>query len=453
MHEELEATLRELEAKLPDLRHLIAESGVVLTTSPAALVLGARLLRAITAADEVASLLRLTLLNGGELVVPTAQAAEPVAPQPVPAPPAPPEPEPPSINPAEITATGNGLTDSDYALQEALGLIPDTTTSFGEAIGDLEQSAEEGVSRSTEAELPSFVDDLSDETLRNIERVMAAEADRERQWQDLSNRINAAIDVEDIDLVRELTAQRKEIERQISRPGFLAEHQQSLLGDLAEKLKMRSERSESTSEPREVLRDAFRLTGHHSLETFEEIRAEYTIPLESAIRGYVQTEDEVKFVAAGTLAHAARVWQVAEGEVSSLELLASLAVEQIERLLPRSPEAEERLIPTPKQIFRYLARHRVERLIEDMERQLERLRIGIQESIHEVPASTYQEIATLEQLRNEVMRQFYNGLLRLDDDDSSEGDAMGARITPPLPVRGPGAGRTFDEALALARNP
>ncbi len=39
MHEELEVTLRELEAKLPDLRHLIADSGVVLTTSSTALVL------------------------------------------------------------------------------------------------------------------------------------------------------------------------------------------------------------------------------------------------------------------------------------------------------------------------------------------------------------------------------------------------------------------------------
>jgi hypothetical protein len=77
VREELERAIRELEAKLPDLRHLIAESELQLTLSEEVASIAERLLRVVTQADEVASQLRRELLGGAGVVAVTSEEAEP----------------------------------------------------------------------------------------------------------------------------------------------------------------------------------------------------------------------------------------------------------------------------------------------------------------------------------------------------------------------------------------
>jgi hypothetical protein len=70
----LERAIRELEAKLPELRHLVVKEESQLTLSEEVAATAARLLRIVTQADEVASRLRHQLLggDGGDVVVPDA---------------------------------------------------------------------------------------------------------------------------------------------------------------------------------------------------------------------------------------------------------------------------------------------------------------------------------------------------------------------------------------------
>jgi hypothetical protein len=90
---ELEHALRELEVKLPELRHLISEAELQLTLSEEVGTTAARLLCLVTQADEVASHLRRELLSGTGLVTVT-----------------------PGESPSEAP-----LTEADYELVRVLG--------------------------------------------------------------------------------------------------------------------------------------------------------------------------------------------------------------------------------------------------------------------------------------------------------------------------------------------
>jgi hypothetical protein len=76
VREELERAIRELEAKLPNLRHLIAEAELQLTLSEDVAAVAARFLRLITQTDEVASQLRRALLGGTSTMPHAAQHSD-----------------------------------------------------------------------------------------------------------------------------------------------------------------------------------------------------------------------------------------------------------------------------------------------------------------------------------------------------------------------------------------
>jgi hypothetical protein len=101
-------------------------------------------------------------------------------------------------------------------------------------------------------------------------------------------------------------------------------------------------------------------------------------------------------------------------------------------------------------LYRYLETHRFERLLEEIDARIEALRAAARESgSAEVSVADW---TRLERARERMIAEFYGRHLRLGEDDAS-GGAIGSRIAPPPPRRGPGGGRTFEEALASPRSP
>ncbi|GAB4469696.1 MAG: hypothetical protein OHK0029_42400 [Armatimonadaceae bacterium] len=136
MTDELEAAIRELEAKLPDLRRLMMDTGDP-AASPTTLALMARLLRVVTIADETASHLRVALLGGTAsypeplpslppVLPPNTGNISPVAP-PAPEPPAPLQAPPDQTEPEIDTfADASALSEADADLAAVLGLNPES---------------------------------------------------------------------------------------------------------------------------------------------------------------------------------------------------------------------------------------------------------------------------------------------------------------------------------------
>lgn len=171
-------------------------------------------------------------------------------------------------------------------------------------------------------------------------------------------------------------------------------------------------------------------------------------PLWDAVRFYLEDDQETEIVVNGTMEQAARVFEASEGEINPLEVFARTAAYQVQLLLPRQDDRPDRREPTEKQLFLHLELFRMERLIERKREQIERLRAASQESETDVSVI----LSRLESELTEMLNAFYNYRLRLDDEDKGgEGGAIGVPPDEPPPVRDPGAGRTFEEALALPR--
>jgi hypothetical protein len=183
-------------------------------------------------------------------------------------------------------------------------------------------------------------------------------------------------------------------------------------------------------------------------ESFDEVKRLYRPVVQEAVQFYLDNRIEAAWVTARTFEQARRVWEAAEGEVSPLEVLARCAVFQCGLLLPRLPGLPRRRVPTEEQLFRYLEVPRFERLLEAIDTRIAVARASAREAGIDVT----EDLARLEELRERMIEDFYSRRLRLDEDGEA-GGGIGCLTAPPSPRRGPGGGRTFEEALALPRNP
>lgn len=198
MHDELEAALKELEAKLPTLRHLIQDSGGGMA-SPVALALAARLLRLTAMADETASNLRLALLG-----------SNPPMPQPLPTMPLHlPEPEgTPPPAPAPPPPAEGFLNEADHALLEI----------FGEGIAENGTVEQEG----TEIEQSlGAVDTTLDALDDAVERASDAKAELARKVETLQAKVELALKRGDRDLAIELLKEKKALLLEAQRAGIV----------------------------------------------------------------------------------------------------------------------------------------------------------------------------------------------------------------------------------------
>jgi hypothetical protein len=182
--------------------------------------------------------------------------------------------------------------------------------------------------------------------------------------------------------------------------------------------------------------------------TFADAERVYRKPLWDAVWFYLEDDRETDIVVNGAMEQSARVFEASEGEINPLEVFARTAAYQVQLLLPRQEDRPDRREPSERQLFLHLELFRMERLIERKREQVERLRAASQESETDVSAI----LVRLESELTEMLNAFYNYRLRLDDEDKGgEGGAIGVPPDEPPPVRDPGAGRTFEEALALPR--
>jgi len=183
-------------------------------------------------------------------------------------------------------------------------------------------------------------------------------------------------------------------------------------------------------------------------ESFDEVRRLYRPVVQEAVQFYLDNRIEAAWITARTFEQARRVWDAAEGEVSPLEVLARCAVFQCGLLLPRLPGLPRRRVPSEEQLFHYLERHRFERLLEAIDARTAAARA----SAWEAGLDVTEDLARLDAARERMIEEFYGRRLRLDEDGEAGGGIACPTPLPP-PRRVPGGGRTFEEALALPRNP
>lgn len=190
-------------------------------------------------------------------------------------------------------------------------------------------------------------------------------------------------------------------------------------------------------------------------QAFVEFRESCREPLLSALTYFLEDDGEVTRVAKQAWEQAARQWNALEGEVNPTNLIAQAAVDQCERLLPRPMGEPERRVPTEADLVRHLEwnllNHRAGRLahyiISREQSELSdptRIQEALLGSLDESSPETKEAV---ERLIAELMK------LRFGDLEDGTGGAMPCLVTSPPPFRGPGDGRTFDEALAAPRNP
>jgi hypothetical protein len=332
MREELERAIRELEAKLPELRRLVAMAEMQLTLSPAASALAPVLVNLLRVTDETASELRRALLDGTEVV----------------------EPEP-SVESDKPEASGGGT----------------------------------GVPRS--------------EAQQELENLFGGMGGEQPYW----------------DVVPEGEP-----------PAMPA-----------------PEPSETTNEDLGVLEAG----SGWAPTTFVEAERLFRQPLWNAVRFYLEDSHETNIVVSGAMEQAARVFEASEGELNPLEVFARTAAYQVQLLLPRPEDKPERREPSEAQLFLHLELFRLERLIERKREQIDRLKASSWESGQDF----FDVLARLESELADMITGFYNRRLQLGDEGDWGGadGPIGAVPKMPPPDRDPGAGRTYEEALALPRNP
>lgn len=183
-------------------------------------------------------------------------------------------------------------------------------------------------------------------------------------------------------------------------------------------------------------------------ESFVEVRKLYREPLNEAVLWYLEDEPETELVVGGTLDQAERQWAALEGEANVIHLLSVAAVDQIERLLPRPWNRVGRRVPTVGQMEASLSAYRFEKRVAAMRATVEVLKGSIREG---GATADQADIAELERIIDQMVATFYKAHLPLDDDPEFGGAVCKAAVPPPM--RGPGGGRTFDEALAPPRSP
>jgi len=186
-------------------------------------------------------------------------------------------------------------------------------------------------------------------------------------------------------------------------------------------------------------------------ESFREVRQRYRHALKETLWWFLEDEGEAERVTAGAFEQTERQWKAIEGEANVLSLLAQAAVDQCERLLPRPWNQISRRIPTVYQIEANLIQFRFEQRVAAMRTMLEAMRASIREAGRDPAADT--DLNELEAGVERLVAQYYNQRLPWDDGENPLGGGALCPVMPPDPMRGPGGGRTFAEALAPARNP
>lgn len=127
----LDRTIQELESRLPDLRHLVADGEIVLATSESAALLADELESLLNRADTVASRLRQLLLGGSLPSLSGAETVAVAAPVPAPAPPRPPEPVEPVMVASSESAAWSEMDDE-------LARIMDIETGVADEADDID---------------------------------------------------------------------------------------------------------------------------------------------------------------------------------------------------------------------------------------------------------------------------------------------------------------------------
>jgi hypothetical protein len=183
------------------------------------------------------------------------------------------------------------------------------------------------------------------------------------------------------------------------------------------------------------------------------VRKRYRDALFEAVLWYLEDDRETEVVVAGALEQAERQWGALEGEANVLHLLAMAAVDQIERLLPRPWNRLSRRVPTVAQLTESLSLYQFDRRVAEMRAMLDVMKASARERGGDTEGGA--QIAELEAMMDRLVSTFYKGRLPWDEDGGDDPQFGGAvcPVTVPPPMRGPGEGRTFSEALAPARNP
>jgi hypothetical protein len=182
--------------------------------------------------------------------------------------------------------------------------------------------------------------------------------------------------------------------------------------------------------------------------TFAAVRTLYRAALREALVFYLESEGEAELVLRRTFEQAERVWDASENEVGVLELLARTAAFQCDLLIPRRDSLPKRQAPTDAQLYRYLERYRLERRIAELEARMEAVRATAREE----GVDGDQRLEALEKGHDAMIEQFYRRWYDFGDDDPANG-SVGSLLPVIPPRRGPGGGRTFEEALAPPCNP
>lgn len=424
MHDELERAIRELEAKLPELRRLIAESELTFTLSPDAEAAGRRLLDAIAEADDTAGALRRLLLDG----TPSADSS----------------PDAPLSTAHDHEQGIQAARDLERVLAELerrLGLGPEQPPAESEEKPRI-------VGLTAEYHLP-FTTDLWKEFPEREPILPGWDVRKMFQVTPGDGRYLLVLDERSRALAPEAPVEPAErqawLDSLILVLGFdTAESRAAYLETVVAEAREERDRQRLLKPSPEA---APPVGDWRTPQTFAELREQYREGLTQAVRYFLEDDDETAVVVRQTFEQAERVFDASEGEVSALELLARTARFQIGLLLPRPEDKPERWVPTEEQLFRQLEAFRIERRIAEMEARIAALTAQARESGDDVS----QRLAQMEYVRDSLLQQFYNAKLRLDDGEA--GGAVGVPVVVPPPQRGPGGGRTFEEALAAPRNP
>ena len=171
-----------------------------------------------------------------------------------------------------------------------------------------------------------------------------------------------------------------------------------------------------------------------------------------ALRYFLENEGEAELVTIGAFEQAERQWSALEGEANIRQVIANAADDQCALLLPRVEGEPERRAPQAAEIFRHLAWYDWERRIEGIELQLSVLRASLREA--GTPEADSDMLVELQARFDELVKNLFRSRLGMSaDDDEPAGGGVACEVPVPPPHRGPGGGRTFEEALMPARNP
>lgn len=432
MHEELERAIRLLEGKLPELRRLISESELTFQMSPEAEAMGERLRDALAIADDAASALRRVLLGG-------------------------------TIDPDDETTEGEPTPADDEPVDTSLAPTDDGAKETSASTNPNEPTL---LSGSGERDIPGLVGELflpfetdlwvrfpDREPIRpgwDVRRLFAVTNTEVGQfWLVVDERASAFSTEAPV----EKEKRQEWLDTRIAVLEFDSEASRAVyLSGIVDAAREERDRKQSERRSKQLPISESRVTDEafsvwKSPQTFAELRERYRDGLTAAVSYFLEDANETAFVIRQTLEQAERVWKAADGEISGLELLARTAKFQIDLLVPRPADGPQRWVPTETQIFKQLEAYRTERILASLDAKI----AAAQAEVREAGEDWSKEVVQLRSIRDEIITRFYNTKLRLDDGEA--GGAVGVPVTAPPPMRGPGDGRTFEEALAAPCNP